>query len=55
MLTITDFQQQSFGRYYPVRIKILMYEFYVVQGAENIKVLFKSLGRAHPFGLLNLL
>ncbi|KAH8723973.1 cytochrome P450 [Phaeosphaeriaceae sp. PMI808] len=30
-----------FGRSHPVRVKILTYEFYIVQGAENIKTLFK--------------
>ncbi|KAF2468300.1 cytochrome P450 [Lindgomyces ingoldianus] len=31
-----------FQRSHPVRVKILNYEFYVVQGAENIKVIFKN-------------
>jgi hypothetical protein len=33
---------QFFRRPYPVRVKILHYEFYVVQGAQNIKALFKN-------------
>jgi hypothetical protein len=35
-------QSQFFGRAHPVRVKILHYEFYVVQGTQNIRVLFKN-------------
>jgi hypothetical protein len=35
---------QFFGRAHPVRVRVLNYEFYVVQGAQNIKALFKNSG-----------
>ncbi|KAJ4304490.1 hypothetical protein N0V90_000016 [Kalmusia sp. IMI 367209] len=36
-------RSSSFKSAHPVRVKILTYEFYVVQGPENIKSLFKNL------------
>jgi hypothetical protein len=37
-------RSQFFGRAHPVRVRVLTYEFYVVQGAQNIKALFKNSG-----------
>jgi hypothetical protein len=35
-------RSQFFARPHPVRVKILNYEFYTVQGSQNIKALFKN-------------
>jgi hypothetical protein len=39
---VLTIRSQFFGRPYPVRVRILNYEIYIVQGAKNIKALFKN-------------